>query len=141
MKSKLFLTVVACFTLLHCGKNPESSLQHLNGYWEIKEVTLADGSKKEYTFSNTIDYIEVNDSLVGFRKKLTPTLEGKFKTSGDAENIKAIIQNDSLILEYKTPYSSWKETVLKATEDKLLILNSRKDLYLYSRYEPLERMD
>ncbi|OMP30451.1 lipocalin family protein [Mangrovimonas sp. DI 80] len=141
MKFKLFFTVLACFTLFHCGKNPETSLQYLNGYWEIKEVTLADGSKREYTFSNTIDFIELNDSLVGFRKKLTPTLEGTFKTSGDAENIKAIIQHDSLILEYTTPFSNWKETVLKATEDKLLIVNAQKDLYLYSRYEPLERID
>ena len=34
--------------------------------------------------------------------------------------------------------ATWKETVLKATEDELKIINSKKDVYLYKRYQPLD---
>ena len=40
------------------------------------------------------------------------------------------IENDSLNLYYKTPFSSWKETILKASEDKLQIINQNK-VYIY----------
>ena len=63
-----------CFAFLicSCSENPEVYLEHLNGYWEIDEVVLSNGLKRDYKFNNTIDFIEVSDSLNGFRKKLKP---------------------------------------------------------------------
>lgn len=54
--------------LFGCSKDPNDMLQHLNGYWEIQEVTLKTGIKKEYSFNATVDYIEITDNLTGFRK-------------------------------------------------------------------------
>ena len=68
---------------------------------------------------------------------MKPNFDGSFSTSNDAEALKIVIENDSLNIYYKTPYSEWKETVLDATEDKLLIQNKDKLIYLYKRYEPL----
>ena len=98
---------------------------------------MKDGSKKEYTFSNTIDYFEISDSLIGFRKKLKPNLLGTYETSKDLERISVSYENDSLNLNYTTPYAKWKETVLRANETELLIVNTNKDMYLYKRYEPV----
>ena len=61
--------------LLSCSKNPETLIPHLSGYWEIDEVTLADGTKRDFNYNETIDYISVTDSLTGFRKKLKPSFE------------------------------------------------------------------
>lgn len=121
----------------NCSNNPETFVEHIEGYWEIDEVTLKDGSKRDYNFNSTIDYIEITDSLTGFRKKLKPNFSGTFETSNDAEQLKIVLENDSLNLYYKTLFHSWKETVLNATKDELLILNANKDMYLYKRYEPI----
>ncbi|WP_298901617.1 hypothetical protein [uncultured Psychroserpens sp.] len=135
-KIALLLFLVGLFS---CSKDPASFVEHIGGYWEIDEVTLKDGSKRTYTFNNTIDYIEVSDSLTGFRKKMLPNLAGKYETSKSAEFFKMIIENDSLNIYYKTPYSNWKETVLNANESQLLIINNtNKDVYLYKRYQPLD---
>lgn len=135
---KKVLTVLILLTLTSCTNNPESFIEHLNGYWEIEEVTLADGTKKEYTYNDTVDFISINDSLIGFRKKLKPTFSGDFQTSSDAENLKVVIENNTLNLYYTTPFGNWKEIVLNVTKDKLLIENEAKVIYLYKRYQPLE---
>ena len=130
--------LVLCL-FLSCSKKPESFIPYLDGYWEIDEVTLSDGTKRDYTYSDTIDFIEVTDSLAGFRKKLKPTLNGTFETSKSVETFSVRIENDSLNIYYTTPYASWKETILNANEDQLLILNNtNKDMYLYKRHQPLD---
>ena len=134
---KLFLLLIS-ISILSCTKNPESYIQHLNGYWEIDEVIFTDGAVKGYKYNESIDYISINDSLKGFRKKLKPGFNSKYITSKDAEGITVKIENDSLHLYYKTPYATWKETVLDANEASLKIVNDRETLYIYKRYQPLE---
>lgn len=126
-----------CIVLLGCSNNPESYIEHLNGYWEIEEVTLANGQKKTYKFNETIDYISVNDSLKGFRKKLKPGLNDTYFTSDDAEAITLKIENDSLNVYYATPYTNWKETIIEASPDKLKVVNENNKVYLYKSYTPI----
>ena len=138
-KIVLTLLLVSVFS---CSSNPETFVQHLNGYWEIDEVTLSDGTKKDYNFNDTIDYIEVSDSLSGFRRKLKPNLFGSFETSRDEERFSIQIEGDSLNIYYNTGYAEWKETILKANETQLIILNNtNKDVYIYKRYESLNLDD
>ncbi len=133
---KIFTILIISLTL-SCSKNPESYIEHLNGYWEIDDVTLPDGTKRDYNYNETIDYIEVNDSLKGFRKKMKPNLGGTYTTSDDSESFKIVIENDSMNIYYKTPYSEWKETVLEATENRMVVKNQDDLLYVYKRYEPI----
>ena len=137
MKKLIGLLVI--ISVFSCSKNPETFVTHLNGYWEIDEVTLSDGTKRDYNFNDMIDYIEVSDSLSGFRRKLKPNLFGSFETSKSNETFSIKIENDSLNIYYKTPYAEWKETVLNANESQLIILNNtNKDVYIYKRYESLD---
>lgn len=123
---------------MSCSNNPKNYIDYLNGYWEIDEVTLADGSKRTYNYNDTIDFISITDSLTGFRKKLKPNFDGTYSASNDEESLTIVIENDSLNMYYKTPQSQWKETVLKATEEQLIIQNQQKIRYTYKRYEPLD---
>lgn len=132
------LTLIIALFLVSCSDNPDKMLTHLNGYWEISKAEMNDGFEKDYNFNASIDYIMVNDSLKGFRKKLSPNFDGSFTTSQDAEAIEVKIENDSLNLYYSTPYAKWKETVLEANETHLKIVNFKKDVYLYKRYVPLD---
>jgi len=134
MRKYSFILIILVFS---CSNNPETYIEHLNGYWEIEEVTLANGTKKQYQFNETIDYISINDSLVGVRKKLKPSINGKNYISGDAENLSIKLENDSLNIYYKTPYAEWKETVLEASETHLKVSNKNKNVYLYKRYTPI----
>lgn len=135
---KKIILYTALTFVMACGKNPESFIPHLEGYWEIDEVTLVDGSKRDYTYNETIDYLNVTDSLTGFRKKMKPNFNGTYTTSEDSESLKLKIENDSLHIYYTTPYAKWKETVLKATDEQLLIINDQKVKYLYKRFEPID---
>jgi len=132
--SFIFIAVV----IFSCSKNPENYIKHIEGYWEIDEVTMADGSKKEYKFNETIDYISVNDSLKGFRKKLKPGINDTYFSSDDEEAIELKIEDNQLNIYYNTPYANWKETVLEATETQLRIINESENIYLYKRYTPIK---
>ncbi|WP_204345017.1 lipocalin family protein [Psychroserpens algicola] len=135
---KKIFVLLLLITLNSCAEYPATYIPHIAGYWEIEKVTLNDGSIKEYTFNDTIDYIQITDSMSGLRKKLKPNLMGTFETSKSMEIFSVSIENDSLYMHYKTPYANWKETVLKADETQLIILNANKDMYLYKRYKPLD---
>lgn len=132
--------IILLILIFSCSKNPETLLTHLNGYWEIEEVSLENGTKKQYQFSETIDYISINDSLKGFRKKLKPGINDTYFTSDDAEAITLKIEDNQLNIYYKTAYAEWKETVLEASEKHLKVSNENNTIYLYKRYTPI-RLD
>lgn len=132
--------IILLILIFSCSKNPETLLTHLNGYWEIEEVTLENGTKKQYQFSETIDYISINDSLKGYRKKLKPGINDTYFTSNDAEAITLKIEDNQLSIYYKTAYAEWKETVLEASEKHLKVSNENNTIYLYKRYTPI-RLD
>ncbi|MDB9960730.1 hypothetical protein OAD62_01405 [Oceanihabitans sp.] len=135
MKHIYFILILT--VIFSCSPNPETFIPHINGYWEIDKVMAHNGKNRDYNYNDTIDYFELNDSLIGFRKKLKPNFVGTFETSKDAESIKVILENDSLNIYYTTAFASWKETILLATNEQLKIINQNKDVYLYKRYQPL----
>lgn len=136
MRKTGFLIFAFCVFLCNCANNPETYIDHINGYWEMDKVILNNGSQKEYRYNTTIDYFEFNDSLVGFRKKLTPNLLGGFETSKNIEKTKLILENDSLNIYYSTPFAKWKETILLANQAQLKIINKNKNIYIYKRFQP-----
>ncbi|MBT8324488.1 MAG: hypothetical protein KJO96_04245 [Winogradskyella sp.] len=139
MRCIKILIITLCFNLLtSCSEDAYTKLETINGYWEIEKVVFPNGETKEYKYNDLIDYININDSLKGFRKKLRPSLDGSFSISKDVEGITAKVENDSLNLYYKTPYSQWKETVLFSSENQLKILNQNNNVYFYKRYKALE---
>ena len=129
MKHIYFILILT--VIFSCSPNPETFIPHINGYWEIDKVMAHNGKNRDYNYNDTIDYFELNDSLIGFRKKLKPNFVGTFETSKDAESIKVILENDSLNIYYTTAFASWKETILLATKKQLKIINQNKDVYLF----------
>jgi exopolysaccharide biosynthesis protein len=132
------LVLLVCILVIGCSENPENFIEHLDGYWEIEEVTLNDGTKKQYKFNETIDYIKVNDSLNGYRKKLKPGINDTYFTSDNSESLTLKIEDGKLYMNYNTPYAQWKETVLEASAESLKIKNADNNVYLYKRYTPIK---
>ncbi|WP_109300427.1 lipocalin family protein [Aquimarina sp. AU474] len=138
LKIKNILLYILCGTLLSCtSSNPEEYKKHITGYWEIERVLLSDGSEKEYTFNQSIDFFEVNDS-VGIRKKVQPRLNGSFIVTKDSETFLLKVEDDSLRIHYKTPLDSWRETIISAKESQIIIKNESGNTYFYKRYKKIE---
>ncbi|WP_373059107.1 hypothetical protein [Zunongwangia sp. H14] len=137
MKKSLFLFILCIFTLSCEKQDPTEQLQHLSGYWEIDRVEFSEDSVKEYSMSPYVDYLHL-EGKNGIRKKVQPHFDGTFTVTNNNEKVEARIENDSLRLYYKTPYSSWKETVLSAEENKLSLLTADGVIYYYNKYEPID---
>ena len=136
MKKLFFVLLLALCTA--CTKvDPNSFKKHINGYWEIDRVVLSTGEEKEYNFNQSIDFFELKDTI-GTRKKVQPKIDGNFIVTRDSETFIVKIENDSLRMFYTTPLDSWKETVISAKENQIIIKNEAGNMYFYKRYQKIE---
>jgi hypothetical protein len=126
--------LLLCSLLFSCSsQDPNDQKNKLGGYWVIEKVQMPDGSEKLFQLSTTIDFIEVTGDS-GLRKKVQPRIDGSFLANDSSEQFDLIIENDSLHMYYKTPYDSWKETVLKARDSVLVVLNQDGKVYTYGKF-------
>lgn len=131
----LFLMLFLVFT--SCSQpNPEAMIPMLEGYWEIQQVTLTDGAIKVYEVNSNVDFIALTSDSTGIRKKLAPKIDGGFAQTNSAESFRIKNVDNSLILEYKTPYSSWQETVKIISAEQLVVRNKEGLEYQYKKHVP-----
>ena len=137
MKYKITILLITVF-FISCEKpNPEEQRENLSGYWEIVNVKMPNGKKKDFTVNTIVDYIEVKGDS-GVRTKVSPKLDGSFRTNGTSENFTLKIEEDSLRMYYKTPFDEWKETVIKAKDSTLIVKNRDNKIYTYSKFEKFD---
>jgi hypothetical protein len=129
----VFLIII----LSSCGQNPEDYVQHLEGYWEIQQVKKDNQIIKEYKISTTVDYFEVNEDRTGFRKKVAPNLEGKFIVTQHESPFELKIEDNRLHIYYTVNNIEFKETIVKASEEELIITNQEQVLYIYKPYQKI----
>jgi hypothetical protein len=85
---KKIVSILILIAVLGCGtQDPSEQIKHISGYWEIKLVTMPDGTKKEFKLNTTIDFIEVTADS-GMRKKVSPKLDGSFLANNSAEKFR-----------------------------------------------------
>ena len=133
----LILTIV----LFSCEQpNPEEQKQHLSGYWEINTVEMPDGEVKNFGVNTIIDYIEINGDS-GTRTKVSPKFDGTFNTNGVTEDFTLNIEENQLIMHYKTSFDEWKETVVEAKDSILVLKNRDNKTYTYNRFKKFDIVD
>ncbi|MDN3677412.1 hypothetical protein QWY90_08785 [Flavobacterium paronense] len=132
-KIGLFLFVLL---LISCHSNVKNEdIKKLNGYWEIKQVKFSTGKTKEYKINETIDYFELKDNQ-GFRQKVMPQFDGKFRTNGIKEGIKVVVKDNAFFIEYNTKFGNWKEEII-TIQDSTLVLKNKENLeYTYKKFKP-----
>lgn len=130
---KKVITIFFILLLIACNKkvNP-SDITKINGYWEIEKVILPDGTEKKYTINETFDYFKVNNNK-GFRKKVTPQLDGTFLVNDDSEKVEIKEVGGIYFINYSTSFSKWKEKILTIDDDKLVTINDAKNEYHYKK--------
>ena len=130
--------VLIMFVTVSCtGRVSIEDLNHLNGYWEIEEVQLPNGNKKDYPMNTVVDFIQLKN-LEGFRKKMVPRFDGTFETSDDAEPFSIIEKSGVFYMRYQNPLSEWEETLLSLSEDGFSVKNPEGIIYHFKRFEPLK---
>ena len=134
MKLKLFLFLICFGSLLGCQGIQEEDLSQLNGYWEIKNVEKPNGKELQYKFNETVDFLKI-DGKKGIRKKLKPTLEGKYITIGTIETFTITKEGEKFVFHYKTEMDEWQETRLELDEDSFQVKNDRDITYTYQRFK------
>ncbi|WP_347925056.1 lipocalin family protein [Pontimicrobium sp. SW4] len=135
-RSLLYIVIIA-FTFSNCTSNPEDEIAFIEGYWEIKEVKKDNKLIKAYNANLSVDYFEINNDLTGFRKKVTPTLNGTFIVNQDEAPFTLKIENDSLNIYYNHNSIITKETIIRATKEELVIVNSQGFRYIYNPYKSI----
>lgn len=138
--SRIFFFLVVAFSTLSCTKKlTVTDLQNLNGYWEIEKVETSGGETKEYRINTTIDYIELKDSLSGFRTKVNPMLDGTFQSNNDKETFTLAKKENNYIFKYKNDLTDWKETLKTIDKDHFIVTNTTGNTYYYKRFESLKK--
>lgn len=135
---KCFLVFLIQMLLLSACKEKQQAIdmQNINGYWEIVQAQNPYGKNVIYNINTTVDYFEVKDSI-GFRKKLKPDLSGNYKTSKALERFTWRKENDTIRLNYKTPFDEWSVDLLRLNDSLMLIKNKNNFLYTYKRFEAI----
>ncbi len=136
MKNTIKLAILSLFFVACQQKIKPSDISKINGYWEIEKVVFPDGTKKEYKMNETYDFFNITNNK-GFRKKVTPQLDGTFLVNNSSEAIKVLFEKDKTFLAYATPYSKWKEELITLTNEKLEVVNPDKITYFYKKTAPI----
>lgn len=135
MKKTLLIIVLLA---MGCKSNPDKHIEFIEGYWEIERVYKDNKLLRTFKINSGIDYFKINADLKGFRKKLKPNFSGTFQTSKDVLNFKIEIQNNGLFLNYIDNATSFREEVLEANKEKLVIKSNSGLVYNYKPYEALD---
>ena len=134
---KFILIFIFSFSLFNCSENPEEYIQYIEGYWEIKEVSMNNKSVKSYNISTSVDYFKVNDDLSGYRKKVAPSLDGDFIVTQHESPFVLKVENNQLFIIYTVNNITFKETIEYASATELVITNAEGFKYTYKPFEQL----
>ncbi|HEU4496547.1 MAG TPA: hypothetical protein VFR70_05815 [Flavobacterium sp.] len=139
---KTALLLLLAFLLNACSQRVSiTEAKKLNGYWEIEQAVMPDGSKKEYTVNTMYDFFNVAEDYKGYRKKVSPQLNGKFLADDSSEALEVTENGGKIFLNYKTPYAAWKEELKSISDDKLVVENQQGIEYRYKKAAPINLSD
>ena len=133
---KIVILVVLFFGLTSCNQSiTDNDVAKINGYWEIEKVILANGTKKDYAVNETIDYFQIKNN-VGFRKKVTPQLDGTYLVNNQLEKITICKKENAYFINYTTKYTRFKEQIIEVQDSILVLKNDQNIEYHYKKPIP-----
>ena len=131
---KRALILFLLITVMNCGQKAEDMIPNIQGYWEISEVKKNGSKLKEFNINTTIDYFEIIGDNEGFRKKLVPSLDGRFESSNHQSPFVLQLIDGDLKIVYSVEDEAYSETIIKATQEELIIKNDSGFVYVYKPY-------
>ena len=134
--NKSYFIILISILISSCSKSvKKEDLSKLNGYWEIQKVILDDGTKKDFPINETIDFFEIKDNI-GFRKKVTPQLDGTYLVNNQSEKISISEKENDFFINYSTQYTKFKEQIIDIQDSVLVLKNDQNVEYHYKKPIP-----
>lgn len=137
MLKKITLIIFIFFLCISCNTPNTINIELLNGYWEIEEVKKDNTNIKTYSVNTLVDYFEIREDSSGFRKKVTPTLEGKYIVS-DHQSQFILNQNQNRLYFQYNNDSLMKEYISELSSTRLIIKNSEGFSYTYKPFKSID---
>ena len=110
------------------------NIKYLNGFWEVEQVIMQDGTVRDYNHSRTIDYIEVDgEGKQAERRKVVPQPSGALAGTTSSQEFIIAVEEDSLRLYYSNEFDSWKETVINVDADEFRVRGKHGRVFIYKR--------
>ena len=134
MKKSILLFL---FTLVSvgCSQNADpSKIDFINGYWQISKVTDEDGNKKEYPINEVYDYFEIKNNN-GFHKKVQWQPDGTFLVNDLQENVKVIIANDEVQLDFSSKYGKHSENMESLSAAEMVLVSKDQIRFVYKKVD------
>ncbi|WP_438969414.1 lipocalin family protein [Nonlabens sp.] len=128
--------ILLIFVFVSCDSN-EEKIKALEGYWNIDEVILPNGSEREFPFSNHMDHFEV-DGFNGVKNRVSPTYDGGFINYGNPIYFQWEEKDGDIWLTFQEGEASYMQTVETATKETLVLLHENGTRYTYKAYTPNE---
>jgi hypothetical protein len=133
---KYFLIILLSTLLLSCNAKVDSNaIPKINGYWEIQQVVMPNGEKKEYKINETVEFFQMQNRK-GFRQKVMPQFDGRFLTNMLKDTIQIIQKENNFFILNTTKYGKWEEEIIQIEDSILVIKDKKKVKYTYKRYIP-----
>lgn len=126
-----YLFFVSLFITFACKETTPIAIDLINGQWEIEEVKLANGEKKQFTMNENIDFFDMKK---GIHQKLKPDFEGNFTSNQVADSLIFFKNNQLKII---TPFDTMQYQIDELTSNSLILINEDKIIYKYKRYQKL----
>ncbi|MEM8763663.1 MAG: lipocalin family protein [Bacteroidota bacterium] len=133
-----FWVLMLVTTGLGCSEKKvhAEDLHLLNGYWQIQEVKMQDGTSRTYGPASVIDYIVLKDKK-GYKKKVQPRIDGTYKVSKDQEPLEIRNSETGFMMFYQNTLSSWQDRLVALDSLHYSIVNEDGITYTYTRYQPI----
>lgn len=134
---KNYIYLLLAIIIISCGSN-EEKIKAIEGYWNIDEVILPDGSEREFPFSNHMDHFEI-DGYQGVKDRVSPTYDGSFISYGNPISFQWEEIDGDLYLIFLEGENAYTQTVETATEETLVLVHENGTRYTYKSYTPNEK--
>lgn len=129
--------VVFLFAIVFVGCSQKvdlSKINLINGYWQINKVTDEDGNKKEYPINDIYDYFEIKNNN-GFHKKVQWQPDGTFLVNDLQENVKVIVANDNVQLDFSSKYGKHSESLASLSADEMILVSKDQIRFIYKKVD------
>jgi hypothetical protein len=134
---KKIACIIFVSLLFSCKQNiTNADIQLINGYWEIENVNIPNADHKEYRMNDTFDYFQIKNNK-GYRKKVSPQLDGTFLANDASEQVEISFKDDKVFLNYKTNYAKFKEELIAISATKMILKNNNGLEFTYKKTGPI----
>lgn len=123
--------IISILLFLFSCQEENIDIQLINGQWEIEEVKLMNGDKKQFSINENVDYFDIDK---GIHQKLKPDFEGNFSSN---QVMDSMIFYDKSKLKILTPFDTINYKIDELTASSLILINTQGITYKYKRYQKL----